>query len=98
MSTFTVHRVLGLGDHGPLGLAGALLLVLTGLLAACGGGGGGGGAAPMVTLTAIAVTPASPSVVVALTTQLAANGTYSDGTKKDLSSQVTWTSSAGGVA
>jgi 6-phosphogluconolactonase len=99
MSAFILHRVLKLGEHGR-GPAGALLLILTGLLAACGGGGGGGGYTPppMVTLSSIAVTPASPSVVVALTTQLAANGTYSDGTKKDLSSQVTWTSSAGGVA
>src|SRR5450631_1328953 len=89
MSAFTVHRVLKQGDHGGRGL-GALLLVLTGLLAACGGGGGGGGAAPppVVTLTSIAVTPASPSIAAGLTEQFAATGTYSDSTKKDLSSQV----------
>jgi 6-phosphogluconolactonase (cycloisomerase 2 family) len=52
----------------------------------------------MVTLSSIAVTPASPSVVVVLTTQLVATGSYSDGTKKDLSAQVSWASSAGTVA
>jgi 6-phosphogluconolactonase len=100
MSAFILHRVLGLGDHGRRGPAGALLLVLTGLLAACGGGGGGGGGymPPAVTLTSIAITPASPSIALGTTTQLTATGTYSDGTKKDLSSQVTWASATTTVA
>src|SRR6266851_5804261 len=99
MSAFILHRVLGLGDCGRRGPAGALLLILTGLLAACGGGGGGGGsAAPMVTLTSIAITPASPSIALGTTTQLTATGSYSDGTKKDLSSQVTWASATPAVA
>jgi 6-phosphogluconolactonase len=90
MRAFILHRVLGLGDCGRRGSAGALLLILTGLLAAC--GGGGGSAAPMVTLTSIAITPASPSIALGTTTQLTATGSYSDGTKKDISSQVTWAS------
>jgi 6-phosphogluconolactonase (cycloisomerase 2 family) len=98
MSAFILHRVFGLGVHGRRGPAGAFLLILTGLVAACGGGGGGGGAAPMVTLTSIAITPASPSIALGTTTQLAATGTYSDGTKKDLSSQVTWASATATVA
>ena len=36
MNAFTLHRVLGLGDHGRRGPAGALLLIFTGLLVACG--------------------------------------------------------------
>lgn len=98
MSAFSLHRVLGRGDHGRRGPAGALLLILTGLLAACGGGGGGGGAAPMVTLTSIAITPASPSIVLGTTQQLTATGTYSDNTKKDISAQVTWASATMAVA
>jgi 6-phosphogluconolactonase (cycloisomerase 2 family) len=76
---------------------GALLLVLTGLLAAC-GGGGGGSAPPAVTLSSIAITPASPSIALGTTQQLAATGTYSDSTKKDISSQVTWASATMTVA
>ena len=52
----------------------------------------------MVTLTSIAITPASPSIVLGTTTQLTATGSYSDGTKKDLSSQVTWASATPAVA
>ena len=83
------------------------LLGLMGLVAACGGGGGsgsgggggggGGNNPPVVTLSSIAVAPTggnSASVVAGLTLQLAATGTYSDGTTKDLSSTVAWTSSA----
>jgi DNA-binding beta-propeller fold protein YncE len=100
MISFILHGVLGRGNQGRRGLAGAVLLVLTGLLAAsCGGGGGGGGSpAPVVTLTSIAVTPASPSIALGKTIQLTATGTYSDGTKKDISSQVTWTSGTPTVA
>jgi 6-phosphogluconolactonase (cycloisomerase 2 family) len=99
MNAFTLHRVLGLGDHGRRGPAGALLLIFTGLLVACGGGGGGGGSMPAAaTLSSIAITPATPSIVLGTTTQLTATGTYSDGTKKDLSSQVTWASATTTVA
>jgi 6-phosphogluconolactonase (cycloisomerase 2 family) len=100
MITFILHRVFGRLNPDRRGLAGAMLLVFTGFLAACGGGGGGGGSPPppAATLKSIAVTPANPSVIAALTTQLTATGTYSDGTSKDLSSQVAWTSSAGTIA
>jgi 6-phosphogluconolactonase len=99
MNAFILHRVLGLGDHGRRAPAGALLLILTGLLVACGGGGGGGGSMPAAaTLSSIAITPATPSIALGTTTQLTATGTYSDGTKKDLSSQVTWASATTTVA
>jgi 6-phosphogluconolactonase (cycloisomerase 2 family) len=52
----------------------------------------------MVTLTSIAITPASPSIALGTTTQLTATGTYSDSTKKDISSQVTWASATPAVA
>jgi 6-phosphogluconolactonase len=98
MNAFILHRVLGLGVHGQRGRAGALLLVLTGLLAACGGGGGGGGyMPPTVTLSSIAVTAANPSFALGTTDQLTATGSYSDGSKKDLTSQVTWAATTPGI-
>jgi 6-phosphogluconolactonase (cycloisomerase 2 family) len=99
MSAFILHRVLGLGDHGRRGHAGALLLVLTGLLAACGGGGGGGGAmTPAVTLTSIAITPAKPTIGPGSTLQFSATGTYTDATTKDLTTSVAWGASPSSVA
>lgn len=50
------------------------------------------------TLQSIAVTPANPTLVVGATQQFTATGTYSEGSTKDLTSKVTWTSSATGVA
>ncbi len=99
MISFILHKDLGRGDHGRRDLTGAFLLVVSALLVACGGGGGGGySPPPMVTLTSIAITPASPSIALGTTTQLTATGTYSDSTKKDLSSQVTWASGTTAVA
>ena len=50
------------------------------------------------TLTAISVTPANPSISVPQSVQLTATGTYSDGTSRDLSSFVSWTSGTPAVA
>ena len=80
------------------------LLSLMGLLTACGGGGGstssggGGGSTspPAVTLSSITVASAgtgAATVVAGLTLQFTATGVYSDGTQKDLTSMVNWTSS-----
>jgi uncharacterized protein YjdB len=55
-----------------------------------------GSAAVTVTgavLTSIAVTPANPSLAKGTQAQLAASGTYSDGTVQDLTTQVSWSSS-----
>ena len=49
-------------------------------------------------LTSIAVTPANPAILAGASQQFTATGTYSDGTIQNLSSQVTWTSSATAVA
>jgi uncharacterized protein YjdB len=49
-------------------------------------------------LTSIAVTPASPTMTVGATQQFTATGTYSDNSTKDLTSSVTWSSSATTVA
>jgi uncharacterized protein YjdB len=49
-------------------------------------------------LTAIAVTPAVSSLPNGTTTALVATGTYADNTTRDLTSVVTWSSSAPGVA
>jgi hypothetical protein len=50
------------------------------------------------TLDAITVTPVGASIAAGTTLQLAATGTYSDGTTQDLTFQVTWTSSDAAIA
>jgi uncharacterized protein YjdB len=46
-----------------------------------------------VTLTAIAISPANPTIPINTTQQLAASGSYSDGSSRDLTNLVTWSSS-----
>ena len=62
-------------------------------VSASGGSGGGGGDAGK-NLASIAVTPLNPSVPENTVQQLTATGTYTDGSSADLTSLVTWTSSA----
>ena len=50
------------------------------------------------TLVSLAVTPSSPSIASGSTAQFAAIGTYNNGTTQDLSSTVTWSSSAPAIA
>lgn len=50
------------------------------------------------TLTTITVTPATPSVIAGDTLQLTATGSYDDGSTKNISGSVTWTTSDNGVA
>ena len=50
------------------------------------------------TLTSVAVTPTSASLIEGQTQQLALTGTYNDGSTKDLTGSATWTTSASGVA
>jgi hypothetical protein len=47
---------------------------------------------PTPTLSSIAVTPPLPSISLTSTEQFSAMGTYSDGSKKDLTSSATWSS------
>jgi uncharacterized protein YjdB len=60
-----------------------------------GGGGGGGGNA---SLTGLTVTPPQATVLVSKTQSLQATGSYSDGTTKDLTASVTWSSADTGKA
>jgi uncharacterized protein YjdB len=64
--------------------------------------GGQAGAASLtvtnVTLTSVSVTPASASISTGSTQQFAANGTFSDGSTMNLTSQVSWSSSNVSVA
>jgi 6-phosphogluconolactonase (cycloisomerase 2 family) len=66
----------------------ALLIAVTALMAGCGN----------ETLSSISVGPPDATLAAGLTSQYVATGIYSDGTKKDLSSQVTWSSSTPAAA
>jgi hypothetical protein len=76
-----------------------VLLLISGLFTGCGGGssnsGTGGNGSQ---LSSISVTPASPSLVVQGTAQFKAMGTFSDGSSKDISSSVVWSSAPSDVA
>ena len=72
-----------------------LAVLLVGLISGCGGGGEGAfDELTPVTLESIEVTPASPGLAIGLTQQFTATGIYSNSSKKDLTMQVTWNSSA----
>lgn len=79
------------------GIGIAFIILLT---AGCGGGGYGGGGAygGAATLSGLAITPGSETVINGTSAKLTAIGSYSDGSKADLSNTVTWTSSVPGVA
>ena len=83
-----IQTVTGTNGNGSNNWIGAVI----GLKAA----GQSGSSTP--TLSSIAVTPASPSIVSGVTQQFAATGTYSDGSTQNLTSSVTWTSSNTAVA
>lgn len=78
------------------------LVFITLLLGGCGGGGGGGTtqASPpaAITLTRIAIAPASVTVGVGATSKLTATGTYSNGKTADITSSVTWQSADSTIA
>jgi uncharacterized protein YjdB len=88
-------------------LASVLLAGLSLHLVACGGGSsnnggsggnGGGGTPPPVTLASITVTTSTVSIAPGTTAQFTAQGKFSDNTTQDLTSKVTWSSSATSVA
>jgi len=77
----------------------ASLLALT--LVGCGGGSlssTGNPIIPAVTLTTITVAPGSQTIAAGSQRQFTATGNYSNHTSKDLTSSVTWKSSAANVA
>jgi YVTN family beta-propeller protein len=53
---------------------------------------------PSLQLTSIAVGPPDSSIAMGLTSQFTATGLYSDGSKQDISSQVTWSSANAAAA
>jgi uncharacterized protein YjdB len=63
------------------------------LLTACSGVKNQQGSGGSASLTALSVTPSAVSIAVAATVSLHVTGTYSDGSTKDLTSSVTWSSS-----
>nr|NIW47304.1 hypothetical protein [Gammaproteobacteria bacterium] len=79
-----------------------LLFFIVFLLNGCSNGGESNGSpsaqAEPVTLSSIAIAPASSAISQGSTTTLNATATYSDGTSADISSQVSWASSNSGVA
>jgi uncharacterized repeat protein (TIGR03803 family) len=75
----------------------AILSLMLLLLVAC-GGGGAGSSSNNVALQVIAIAPTNPSQQLGKKLQLVATGTYSDGTTRDVSSTVTWSSSKTSVA
>jgi Big-like domain-containing protein len=73
-----------------------LLLALA--IVGCGGGDKKPAPPQPATLASLAVTPGNPSAIVGGTVQFVATGTYSDGSSRDITTTVTWSSSALGVA
>jgi uncharacterized protein YjdB len=73
-----------------------LSLSVIALLSGCGGSSGPRLVAKSV--TALAVTPATPSIAVGATQQLTATASYSDGSTANVTTSVSWTSSAASVA
>ena len=79
--------------------------ILLGVLVLAGCGGGGGGASTTtpqstvtVTLKSIEVTPSIAQAAAGTLTQFKATGIYSDTSKQDLTTQVTWASSDSAIA
>jgi Bacterial Ig-like domain (group 2) len=69
-------------------------ILMLGFLAGCGGGSSGG---PAV-LASIEVTPTKSTIALGTTAQFTATGVFSDHTKKDLTSSVTWSPSNGNAS
>ncbi len=101
--TSSSTAVASITNGGTNGGAAFGLTVGSTTITACAGGACGStlltvtsGTAP--TLTSIAVTPANPSVAAGLTQQFTATGTYSDGSTKNLTGSVTWSSGTAATA
>ena len=66
------------------------LIAILWLIMSCSGGGGSSPSA--IVLVSIAVTPANPSIVTGATEQFTATGSYSDGSTKNITTTVVWSS------
>jgi uncharacterized protein YjdB len=81
---------------------GQVTAVMAGTVTITAASGGKSGAVNLtitsVVLSTIEVTPAQPAIPAGSTQQFKATGTYSDSTKRDITAEVDWTSSAATVA
>jgi hypothetical protein len=73
-----------------------IFALILALMTGCGGGGGGSPATK--TLVSLALSPINPSISKGAVQQFTATGTYSDNSTQDVTTSVTWTSSAASVA
>ena len=79
----------GYSATAPLSSSGPWIMQMVAFRTASGGG---------PTLVSIAVTPVNPSITAGDQQQFTATGTYSDGSRQDLTNSTTWTSSVPSVA
>src|SRR6266852_1705452 len=75
-----------------------LTIVLLAGFAGCGGGKTSVQTPASPVLTAMVVTPAAVGLTIGANQQFIATGQYQDGTTKNLTSQVAWSSSASSIA
>ena len=90
-----IHQWKKIGAHRPVFVSIALLGA--GVLGACGGGGESPPPPPPV-LGSVSLSPAAPTAPRGTTQQFTATGGYSDGSSRDLTTTVTWSSSDTSVA
>lgn len=80
----------------------APVLLASAVLVGCGGGSASSGGTtpppPQASLISITVAPSGPVIDAGTSTSFFATGKYSDGSSKDVSSSVTWSSSAAAIA
>jgi len=100
MNRFNAIRFSTTWVPGLKSTAAVLLLGLTGFIAGCGGSGVSvtSASSGLPTLSSIGVTPSAPGIVQGTTQQFTATGVYSDNSKQDITSTVTWTSATTSVA
>ena len=75
-----------------------LCILLTGFFFGCGGGSNGNTTPPAPHLVGITISPSSVSLPLGTGKQLTATGIYSDGSTRDLTTAVTWSSAAASIA
>jgi len=98
----------GFAFRGPLRLKSRVSFILLCFVALSVAGCGGGsnsqqtppptGTTPLLQLTAISVAPPDSSAPMGMTQQFIGTGSFSDGSKQDISSEVTWSSANAGTA
>lgn len=95
LSSYCLSRARGSAFIASLAILVALSFSLTG----CGGSSASQTTPPAnKTLSSISVSPSNPTVALGSTAQFSATGVYSDGTKQDITSSVTWKTAEPSVA